>query len=270
MNKDRKDYEKKLKKYLKTRPKKNIIELFLQVQWERDIAIEQLHELGYELGEKIKKDDKAEKSPIRPRKALAPAAKMTKEVNIYNQTPRKIICVSNVHFNPKTDEFPVHELLVTGTKYTFVRGAVTDLGARVYIKECPNKEGFSASMFDEIEAYDKEILRQCKIQAKIDDKPDDDMPVEGNQVDDQNDSDNSLFKSPLTDEIAHTLSAIAANKKCKVRKQQQECPDVEGFAGINEFEFSQSTTLKENTKPKEASMPEDSNTGSNADGWLFE
>ena len=33
------------------------VEVYKQVAWERDVAVAQLKELGYELGEKIEKDD---------------------------------------------------------------------------------------------------------------------------------------------------------------------------------------------------------------------
>lgn len=36
---------------------KMFIGSFEQIMWERDIAIEQLHELGYNLGEKISRKD---------------------------------------------------------------------------------------------------------------------------------------------------------------------------------------------------------------------
>ena len=36
----------------------NCIGALPQIQWERDIAIDQLHELGYEFGEKIRAEDK--------------------------------------------------------------------------------------------------------------------------------------------------------------------------------------------------------------------
>lgn len=48
---NRTQYKKQLTKYLSSRPKKRIISLFLQVQWERDTAIAQLNKLGYNLGE---------------------------------------------------------------------------------------------------------------------------------------------------------------------------------------------------------------------------
>lgn len=50
-------YEQKITEYLMDKPKENIIALYLQASWERDIAISQLSELGYGLGEKIRRDD---------------------------------------------------------------------------------------------------------------------------------------------------------------------------------------------------------------------
>ena len=54
---NQKIYERKIREYLENISKERIINLFIQVQWERNIAIEQLHELGYELGEKVRKND---------------------------------------------------------------------------------------------------------------------------------------------------------------------------------------------------------------------
>ena len=50
-----KEYEKRVREYLMGRPKENIITLYLQAKWERDIAISQLQGLGYQLGEKTRK-----------------------------------------------------------------------------------------------------------------------------------------------------------------------------------------------------------------------
>lgn len=50
--------ERKLREYLQTLDKDRLINLFLQIQWEHDIAFEQLEELGYHFGEIIKPEDK--------------------------------------------------------------------------------------------------------------------------------------------------------------------------------------------------------------------
>ena len=44
-------HEKELIEYLNSKTKEEIITLFLQIYWERDIAIHQLSEIGYSLGE---------------------------------------------------------------------------------------------------------------------------------------------------------------------------------------------------------------------------
>lgn len=60
MSKEVKRSERKQREYLQTLDKDRLINLFLQIQWERDIALEQLKELGYSLGEVIKQDIKTE------------------------------------------------------------------------------------------------------------------------------------------------------------------------------------------------------------------
>lgn len=60
MSKEVKRSERKQREYLQTLDKDRLINLFLQIQWERDIALEQLKELGYSLGEVIKLDIKTE------------------------------------------------------------------------------------------------------------------------------------------------------------------------------------------------------------------
>ena len=50
--------ERKLREYLQTLDKDRLINLFLQIQWEHDIAFHQLEELGYGFGEAIKPEDK--------------------------------------------------------------------------------------------------------------------------------------------------------------------------------------------------------------------
>ena len=56
-SKEVKRSERKLREYLQTLDKDRLINLFLQIQWERDIAFEQLKELGYSFGEVIKLED---------------------------------------------------------------------------------------------------------------------------------------------------------------------------------------------------------------------
>jgi len=58
VSKEAKKSERKLREYLQTLDKDKLINLFLQIQWERDIAFHQLEELGYGFGEAIKLEDK--------------------------------------------------------------------------------------------------------------------------------------------------------------------------------------------------------------------
>lgn len=48
---DEEEYVKSAKMYIGS---------FEQINWERDLAIAQLHELGYQLGEKIRENDRRE------------------------------------------------------------------------------------------------------------------------------------------------------------------------------------------------------------------
>lgn len=58
VSKEARRSERKLREYLQTLDKDRLINLFLQIQWEHDIAFEQLEELGYGFGEAIKPEDK--------------------------------------------------------------------------------------------------------------------------------------------------------------------------------------------------------------------
>ena len=57
-SKEVRNSERKLREYLQTLDKDRLINLFLQIKWEHDIAFEQLEELGYGFGEAIKPEDK--------------------------------------------------------------------------------------------------------------------------------------------------------------------------------------------------------------------
>lgn len=57
-SKESRKSERKLREYLQTLDKDRLINLFLQIKWEHDIAFEQLEELGYSFGEAIKPEDK--------------------------------------------------------------------------------------------------------------------------------------------------------------------------------------------------------------------
>ena len=48
--------ENDIRRYLKTKDKETVIALYLQVLWERDLAVSQLHQLGYHRGEEAKQD----------------------------------------------------------------------------------------------------------------------------------------------------------------------------------------------------------------------
>lgn len=51
-NTEHEKYEKDVADYLRGINKERVIEQYLQVKWERDVAVSQLEELGYQLGEK--------------------------------------------------------------------------------------------------------------------------------------------------------------------------------------------------------------------------
>ncbi len=83
---------------------------------------------------------------------------MTKKINVFDQTHRKIKCIEKTHDylgdgNPITEE----ELEI-GRIYNYVGGSAESYGNMVYLQEIPSKYGYQSYLFEELESYDEAIL----------------------------------------------------------------------------------------------------------------
>lgn len=83
---------------------------------------------------------------------------MTKKINVFDQTHRKIKCIEKTHDylgdgNPITEE----ELEV-GKIYNYVGGAAESYGNMVFLEEVPSQYGYQSYLFEELNPYDESIL----------------------------------------------------------------------------------------------------------------
>ncbi len=86
-----------------------------------------------------------------------------KLVNVFDQRERKIVCIKNEHdYLGDGTIFKENELEV-GKEYTYVKGEAQSYGMMVYLKEASNVHGygFQSYLFEEIEGYDKQILKDA-------------------------------------------------------------------------------------------------------------
>ena len=82
--------------------------------------------------------------------------KMTKTVNIFDQTPREIRCIANEHDYLGDGTTIVENELEVGKTYTFIKGSAMAYGNMVFLREVPSRFGFQAYLFEELEVYDEE------------------------------------------------------------------------------------------------------------------
>ena len=91
-------------------------------------------------------------------------AKTTKAVNVYYPRQRQIRCVANEH-DYLGDGKKIKEPLKVGKLYTLERAERQSYGEMVFIKELPSNWGFQAYLFEELEEYNEEILRNARERA---------------------------------------------------------------------------------------------------------
>lgn len=84
--------------------------------------------------------------------------KTTKHINVFDQTPRRIRCIRKVHDYIGDGTSVTEEALELGHLYTFVRGICESYGSLVFLKEVPNRMGFQAYLFEELEEHGEEEL----------------------------------------------------------------------------------------------------------------
>ncbi|MBR1509018.1 MAG: hypothetical protein IJ619_13565 [Eubacterium sp.] len=90
----------------------------------------------------------------------ADSGRKTRNVNVFDQTERKIKCIEKTHdylgdVNPITEED-----LEIGKLYTFIGGSAESYGNMVYLEELPSKYGYQSYLFEEQFEYDEAIILQ--------------------------------------------------------------------------------------------------------------
>lgn len=89
-------------------------------------------------------------------------AEQTKIVNVFNPEIRKIKCIQVEHDYLGDGTIFKEEELELGKEYTFIKGEGKSYGLMVFLKEVPKeKYGFQSYLFEELEPYDKEILKNA-------------------------------------------------------------------------------------------------------------
>ena len=86
--------------------------------------------------------------------------KKTKVVDVFNRTSRKIKCIVNEMDYLGDASIWKEEKLVVGELYTLIEASKEAYGSVVYIKEVPSTMGIQASLFEELEEYDEDILKE--------------------------------------------------------------------------------------------------------------
>ena len=93
----------------------------------------------------------------------ADSGRKTRNVNVFDQTERKIKCIEKTHDylgdgNPITEED-----LEIGKLYTFIGGSAESYGNMVYLEELPSKYGYQSYFFEEQFEYDEAIILQEQV-----------------------------------------------------------------------------------------------------------
>ena len=86
--------------------------------------------------------------------------KKTKMVDVFNNTSRKIKCIANEMDYLGDGSIWKEEKLVVRELYTLIEASKEAYGSVVYIKEVPSTMGIQASLFEELEEYDEDILKE--------------------------------------------------------------------------------------------------------------
>lgn len=83
----------------------------------------------------------------------------TRKINVFDQSKRKVICITNEH-DYLGDGTIIHEdKLEVGKQYTFEKGEMMSYGAMVHLEELPCKYGYQAYLFEELQSYEEKILK---------------------------------------------------------------------------------------------------------------
>lgn len=84
----------------------------------------------------------------------------TKNINVFNQISRKICCINNSFDYLGDGNIFTEEELEIGKIYTFKSANIESYGSMVFIEEIDSKYGFHDFLFEELEAYDDEVLKE--------------------------------------------------------------------------------------------------------------
>ena len=89
-------------------------------------------------------------------------SEFTTLVNIFNQTDRRIRCIANEHDYLGDGTVFKEENLEVGKEYTYIKGEARSYGMMVHLAEVEEEHGygFQSYLFEEVEPYDKEILKK--------------------------------------------------------------------------------------------------------------
>ena len=83
---------------------------------------------------------------------------MTKNVNVFDQTHRRIRCVKKTYDYLGDGNLFTEEKLEEGKLYTFIGGVAESYGNMVFLEELPSEYGYQSYLFEELEPYDESIL----------------------------------------------------------------------------------------------------------------
>ncbi len=80
---------------------------------------------------------------------------MTKEINMFDKTPRQIRCIANEYHCPKDDRLIRKPDLEVGQLYWIENLGIRSCGPQVYLYEILSKYGFWSYLFEELNPYDE-------------------------------------------------------------------------------------------------------------------
>lgn len=85
---------------------------------------------------------------------------LTKKVNVFEPSKRKILCIANEHDYLGDGTIIQEYELEAGMEYTFLKGEIMPYGSMVHLEELPCKYGYQAYLFEELQPYDEAILEE--------------------------------------------------------------------------------------------------------------
>ena len=88
------------------------------------------------------------------------SGRMTKSVNVFDQTVRQIRCIKKTQDYLGNGTLFTEEELEEGRLYTFAGGSAESYGNMVFLEELPSEYGYQSYLFEELEPYDESILLQ--------------------------------------------------------------------------------------------------------------